>query len=120
MDDGTTSPSRHAPPLFGVTRLSFSQAKVNLQIYTVYSGRKSYRDLPEEEKAKTEIYAMDANGNPWSPAWYTLNFKAACQLTEQVNISAGLENITDVRYRTYSSGISAPGRNFILSVRANF
>jgi len=78
------------------------------------------RKLPQEEKAKTEIYAIDGNGDPWSPAWYTLNFKAVYQLTEQLNISAGLENITNKGYRTYSSGICAPGRNFILSVKANF
>jgi hemoglobin/transferrin/lactoferrin receptor protein len=29
-----------------------------------------------------------------------------------------LENITDIRYRPYSSGISAAGRNLILSLRA--
>lgn len=35
-------------------------------------------------------------------------------------ISAGIENLTDQRYRLYSSGISGPGRNFILSLWVNF
>jgi hemoglobin/transferrin/lactoferrin receptor protein len=76
--------------------------------------------MPEEEKGKPEIYAIDADGNPYSPAWYTLNFKAMVQITKNLNASAGLENITDQRYRPYSSGIVAPGRNFILSLRYNF
>ncbi len=76
--------------------------------------------MPVGEQGKTEIYAKDENGNPYSPGWYTLNFKALYQITNYLAVSAGLENITDQRYRPYSSGISAPGRNFILSLRANF
>lgn len=120
QNDGTTSPSRHAPPWFGTSRLNYSAYKLNLKLYTVYSGEKKFEDLPEEEKGKTEIYAIDANGNPYSPGWYTLNFKAVYQLTEQLSLSTGIENITDQRYRPYSSGIVAPGRNFILSVKAVF
>jgi hemoglobin/transferrin/lactoferrin receptor protein len=120
LDNGKTSPSRHAPPLFGVSRLTFSTGKLNMQFYAVYSGEKKYEDLPEEEKGKDYLYAIDDNGNPYSPGWYTLNFKALYPITDNFVITAGLENITDRRYRPYSSGIAAPGRNFILSVRANF
>ncbi len=120
LDDGSTSPSRHAPPWFGTSRLSYTSGKITLQFYAVYSGEKKYEDLPEEEKSKTEIYAVDENGNPWSPGWYTVNFKTLYQVTEQLALSAAMENITDQRYRPYSSGIVAPGRNFILSLRINF
>lgn len=120
LDDGTTSPSRHAPPWFGISRLSYATGKIAMQFYVVYSGEKSYEDLPEEEKSKTEIYAVDENGNPWSPGWYTINFKALYQITDQFALSAAMENVTDQRYRPYSSGIVAPGRNFILSMKVNF
>jgi hemoglobin/transferrin/lactoferrin receptor protein len=120
LDDGTTSPSRHAAPAFGVTRLNYSYQKLNLQLYGIYSAAVKYEDMPEEEKGKDYMYAKDENGNPWSPSWYTLNFKAMVQLTDMLSVSAGLENITDQRYRPYSSGIVAPGRNFIISVRATF
>jgi len=118
LDDGSTSPSRHAAPVFGTSKITYAAEKLNMQIYAVYSGKKTYEQLPVEEQGKTEIYAVDDNGNPWSPSWYTLNFKAMYQLTDNFSISAGLENITDQRYRPYSSGIVAPGRNFIISVRA--
>jgi len=120
LDDGTTSPSRHAPPWFGVSRLTYSVNRLNMQWYVVYSGKKKYENMPEEEKGKTEIYALNANGNPYAPGWYTLNFKASYQMNQRWTVSAGLENITDQRYRPYSSGIAAPGRNFILSFRAGF
>jgi hemoglobin/transferrin/lactoferrin receptor protein len=120
LDDGSVSPSRHAPPWFGITRILYSVNKLNMQFYGVYSGEKKFKDLPQEEQGKTEIYAIDKNGDPWSPGWYTLNFKAMYQFTNNFSVSAGLENITDQRYRTYSSGIVAPGRNFILSIKADF
>ena len=120
LDEGSQSPSRHAPPWYGTSRLTWQAGKINLEINAMYSGAKSFEDLPEEEKAKTEIYAVDAEGNPWSPGWYTLNFKARCKIADNIVVSAGLENLTDRRYRPYSSGIVAPGRNFVLSFKATF
>ena len=120
LDDGTVSPSRHAAPWFGTTAVSYVFKGLTLRLYSDYSGAKSFDQLPLSEQAKDYIYAIDGNGNPYSPAWYTINFKAMYQFTESFTASAGLENITDQRYRPYSSGIVAPGRNFIISLKANF
>jgi hemoglobin/transferrin/lactoferrin receptor protein len=120
LDDGTTSPSRHAAPLFGVTRVRYQKNNITLEWNVVYQGQRSFAQMPEEEKAKTEIYAKDANGNNYSPSWYTLNVKAVYQLNEVLSVSSGVENLTDQRYRPYSSGISGPGRNFVIALRARF
>lgn len=120
MDDGTSSPLRHAVPWFGVTRIFYEKHHVTLQLYSMYQSEIPYTKLNQEEKAKTEIYAVDNNGNPYSPGWITLNFKMQYQLAEHLAISGGIENITDLRYRPYSSGIVAPGRNFILSLQYRF
>ena len=120
MDNGDISRSRHAAPWFGVSRISYKYKQLTAQVYAMYSGEVSYRNLNEEERQKPTIYAKDDNGNPYSPRWYTLNAKAMYQLNKHFSASVGLENITDQRYRPYSSGLVAPGRNFILSVRALF
>lgn len=120
LDDGTVSPSRHAAPLFGVSRLTYDAHKLEMQLYAVYQGERKHEDMPEEEKEKTEIYALDKNGNTYSPSWATLNFKALYHINDFLSVSAGIENITDKRYRPYSSGISGAGRNFVLSLRTNF
>ena len=52
---------------------------------------------------------------PWG-----INLKASYEITKNFSVSAGMENILDLRYRTYSSGLVAPGRNFILSAKASF
>jgi hemoglobin/transferrin/lactoferrin receptor protein len=120
LNDGSTSPSRHAAPMFGVSRLSYRNSKVNLEFYLLYQGARNHEDLAEDERGKTEIYALDSNGKTYAPAWHTINFKGMYQITELVTITAGLENITDQRYRPYSSGLSGPGRNFILAIKAHF
>ncbi|MDT8400577.1 MAG: TonB-dependent receptor [Bacteroidales bacterium] len=120
LDDGSSSPSRHAAPFFGISRFNYKADRLHIKFYAEYQGERRHEDMPEEEKGKDEIYAKDANGNNYSPAWYTLNIKAMYELTETLSVSTGIENLTDRRYRPYSSGISGPGRNFIISLRANF
>ena len=120
LDEGTTSPSRHAAPFFGISRLRYDRDKTKLELYAVYQAERKPEGLPESEKGKDEIYAVDADGNTYAPSWYTLNFKARRVLTEVFSIAAGVENLTDQRYRPYSSGISGAGRNFFLSLTASF
>ncbi|WP_340106336.1 TonB-dependent receptor [Rhodohalobacter sp. 8-1] len=120
LDDGTSSPSRHAAPLFGVSRLRYENSTLTVELNTIYQGERSHENLAVSERGKSEIYALDKNGNTYSPSWYTLNFKSLYQFTETFSMSAGLENITNQRYRPYSSGLSGAGTNFILSLRAEF
>jgi hemoglobin/transferrin/lactoferrin receptor protein len=119
-DNGVKGPSRHAPPFFGFSRLTYQGDKLNLQLYTQFQGEQSFDNLAFEERSKDEIYAKDSNGNNYAPAWYTINIKALYPLSDKLTITTGLENITDQRYRPFSSGISGAGRNFIMALRANF
>lgn len=119
LDNGTKSPLRHAAPTFGVSHLTYTAKKLMLDVYVIYNGERAYNWMPQEEIDKPYLYAVDANGLPYSPGWYTLNLKAMYQLTAKLSLSAGLENITDQRYRTYSSGIAGAGRNFVMSLRAD-
>lgn len=120
LDDGTTSASRHAAPFFGVSRLRYKYNDLTLEFNAMYQGERSFDDLATEEQGKDEIYAKDANGNNYTPAWYTLNLKAMYQLTDNFSVSGGVDNLTDQRYRPYSSGLSGAGRNFVISLHANF
>jgi hemoglobin/transferrin/lactoferrin receptor protein len=120
LDDGSVAPLRHAAPWFGVSHLTYAISKFRFDFYSVYNGEVTFEKLPPEEQSKPYIYAIDKNGDPYSPGWYTLNFKAVYQVTDQLTINAGVENILSQRYRPYSSGITGPGRNFIVALRAEF
>lgn len=120
MENSEVKPSRHAAPAFGLTSFAFHKNKLDVQLYASYSAAVAFEDLNPEEQGKPAIYAIDANGNPYAPSWYTLNFKAMYQLHQNWSVSSGIENLTDQRYKTYSSGLVAAGRNFIISLRAQF
>lgn len=120
LDNGDKSPSRHAAPFFGISRVGYANSKLDLELNLQFSDQVTYKDLADEEKGKKEIYAIDGNGNPYSPSWYTINLKSMYKLHKNFTLTAGIENITDQRYRPYSSGIASPGKNFILALRASF
>jgi hemoglobin/transferrin/lactoferrin receptor protein len=120
LDDGSTAPSRHAPPVFGRVELGYALDRLHLVANVQFSGKKDFDDLAPEEQDKPEIYAIDDLGRPWSPAWTTVNLRAMYSIEGKFTFTAGLENILDVRYRPYSSGIVAPGRNATLAVQVAF
>lgn len=120
MEDGSATRSRHAAPWFGITRLKYKLNVFDFQVYAMYSGEISSEDLNLEESFKPFIYPLDENGNLYSPGWYTLNFKMVYKVNKHFSASLGVENITDQRYRTYSSGLAANGLNFIVGVVGRF
>ncbi|SFZ89865.1 hemoglobin/transferrin/lactoferrin receptor protein [Flaviramulus basaltis] len=110
-------PVRHAAPSFGNTHLVWDSGILKFDAFANYNGELSFYQLAPSETEKDYIYALDAKGNPYSPSWYTLNLRTQYQLTNSITLTASLENITDQRYKTYSSGIAAAGRNFILALK---
>lgn len=119
LDNGTKAPLRHAAPWFGKTHLTYTKHKFKADFYAFYNGQVSFKNLAQSEIEKPYLYAVDASGNPYSPKWFTLNLKISCQLNNHLMMNAGIENITDKRYRPYSSGLVSAGRNFIVSLRAS-
>lgn len=116
-DNSIEVPVRHLAPNFGNTHFVWQNDKFRIDAFAEYNSELSFNQLAPSEIAKDYIYALDANGNPYSPSWYTLNLRTQYQITKDATIIAALENITDQRYQTYSSGIAAAGRNLIVSLR---
>jgi hemoglobin/transferrin/lactoferrin receptor protein len=119
-ENGTKVAIRHVAPKFGNIHFIWKRNKLKLDAYSLYNGQFDFEDLAPEEQNKAFLYALDENGNPYSPSWYTLNFGAHYQFTKALEVNATIENITNQRYRTYSSGITAAGINFIAAVSYQF
>ncbi len=118
--DGTDSPGRHVSPTFGDFHLVWKNQKLKADAFLNYNGKIAFKDLAPSEVSKDYIYAIDAEGNPYSPSWYTLNLRSQYAITNALKATLSIENVTNQRYRSYSSGIAAPGTNLILGVGYHF
>ena len=101
---------RHIPPLYGSSHLKFKNKKYFIDFFIRFNGEIPYKRLAPSEKDKPHLYAIDKFGNPYYPAWWTLNFSVKRKL-ENLIIYANIENILDKRYRPYSSGITERGKS---------
>lgn len=108
-------PLRHVAPMFGQVSLSYKIKKFETQAFMQYNGAITAANLPPSESVKTHLYT--ANG---ALAWQTYNWRMAYHFSPSISVNASVENLLDVHYRPYSSGISAAGRNFVVSISGHF
>lgn len=120
QSDGDVVPVRHVAPNFGSAHLVYGKKMWQVDVYLDFNSSYSYNELPPSEQNKPYIYAIDNDGNPYLPSWYTFNLRGQLDVLKNLKLNLSLENITDQRYRTYSSGISSPGINFIGSLQYDF
>lgn len=112
-------PLRHAAPTFGSTHLTYKYRKIRLDFYMVYNAKMDYEDLALTERVNAS-YARNEQGQAYVQGWHTYNLKAAYYPSQYIALTFGVENISNRMYRPYSSGINAPGRNYIMSMRGRF
>lgn len=122
-DKTNDEPLRHTTPNFGRTSIVYKTDKFKGEFFIEYNGARLREDIPTSEiDDKDFLYAFHSSDSnkDGSPAWHTLNLRSSYQLNQYLNITGALENILDTHYRPYSSGISAPGRNVVVSLKASF
>ncbi len=114
-------PLRHTTPVFGRFSILYTHPKIRAELFTEFNGARYRPDIPSAEiDGKPYLYAIHSRDRDkdGSPAWATLNLRANYEVTKNLELTVALENLFDLHYRPYSSGISAPGRNFMLALRA--
>lgn len=115
VTDTTDYPLDHISPIFGKLSFNVKVKKFRGELFMNYSGWKKLKDynlIGEDNFAYATVYGM--------PAWYTANIRLTYQFNKYVSFQAACENMFDQNYRQFSSNISAPGRNFIFTLRGNF
>lgn len=113
-------PKNHVAPLFGNAHLIYKRNKMLVDAFVLFNGKMDYNDLPLTDRNDHYIFAKNSEDKPYVPAWQTLNLRLSYFIHPSLSVSAGIENITDRIYRTYASGITAPGRNFVFTIRSRF
>ena len=105
-------PMRAVPPLFGQTSLLCETKTWSGELFARYNAWKQEHDIPLSG-GEVSVYTPDG-----VPSWWTLNLRGSLRPVEHLELTAAIENIFDLHYRPYGSGISAPGRNLVVSLRA--
>ena len=110
-------------PAFGRLFLQYQKNDLLSHLSFQFSGKKDPNDYSlggEDGLEETPLLS----GNPiifaGSPAWSELSWLAQYQWRENTFFRIALDNIFDVHYRPFASGISAPGRNLKLGLNYTF
>lgn len=106
VEDGNHSPLDHIAPYYGKVGLSYTKSIFAIEAYMLYNGKKNIKDYVlngEDNEQYAPVGGM--------PAWQTYNAKASVSLFKHATLFAGVENILDTQYRTFASGMNAPGLN---------
>ncbi len=113
--DSVDTPLDHIPPVFGKTSFNLKLNKFRAEFWVMYNGWKKIKDYRLDTEDNEDYATADG-----MPAWYTLNIRGQYQITDKFQVQASLDNILNMHYRVFASGISAPGRNLMVTLRARF
>lgn len=105
----------HIPPAFGILTINYENNKLGFNI----SGH--YHDLKKLSEMSPFGEDNDDKGTPVGfPSWWNLNFGLFYNINKSFVAQIAIDNIFDERYRVFASGVTAPGRSFIFTLRYNF
>lgn len=119
----TDEPLSSIPPVFGMLEFSYEKQKFEMSIDLKFNGRKKLKDYNLSEGIDNlEQTPFDSNTGSYfgTPSWATLNFQSKLRLTKNLDLQLLADNIFDIHYKEFASGISAPGRNFSISILGSF
>ena len=112
-------------PLYGANMLQYNKDKLSVRIRNRFSSAKNPEDysLGGEDGLDETPVELNSEGFPQfigTPSWSIFNLSGSYAWTEQLVIRAGLENVFDVHYREFASGISASGRSLMFGASLDF
>ena len=117
----TYGPLPSISPLFGSIALSYSKRGVNLKAMYKFSEAKSPGEYSfgGEDGLDETPFTINSEGllnYLGTPKWSDLSIYGSKNISSNVTLRIGLTNVFDTHYRTFASGISAPGRSFQLGL----
>jgi hemoglobin/transferrin/lactoferrin receptor protein len=108
-------PLSHISPANIISTLNYEYDKHTFSLNAHYNAMKKAIDYDFGGVDNLEEATFIGN-----PSWYTINLKYLTTINKNLTFIAGINNIMDVHYKTFGSGISASGRNFSLSLQSKF
>tara|TARA_B100002052_G_scaffold43020_1_gene35713 strand:+ start:344072 stop:346369 length:2298 start_codon:yes stop_codon:yes gene_type:complete len=113
--DNNNNPLAHIPPLNGRASINYKNKNYTIGLYTIYNHWKFAEDFDAGGIDNLDEATIDG-----VPSWYTLNIGYTQNITENTTFMMSVKNLTDVHYKTFGSGISASGINFVIGLNTSF
>ncbi len=113
--DSTAYPLDHIPPMMLRLGVNYTWKKLNADFFINYNSAKELKDYYLNGEDNEQYANKDG-----MPAWYTANLRVSYKVHKMITVQLGVDNIMDVQYRTFASGINAPGRNIFGCVRFHY
>jgi hemoglobin/transferrin/lactoferrin receptor protein len=109
------TPLDHIPPTFGRIGVTYTKAKFFGELFSNFNGWKRLRNYSSSGEDNLQYATPEG-----MPSWYTINARASYTLNKVFTFQAGVDNILDLQYRQFASGINSPGRNIFGTLRVSF
>lgn len=115
-NEGTPeTPLDHIPPTFGRIGVNYTKAKFFAELFSNFNGWKRLKNYSSSGEDNLQYATPEG-----MPCWYTINARASYTLNKLFTVQAGVDNIVDLQYRQFASGINSPGRNIFGTLRVRF
>lgn len=109
--NGTESPLGHIPPSFGENTLSYTFRKATFQFSHQFNSFKRIENFGGSVD-NPDLATIDG-----SPSWNLFNISSTIEFNSHFILNASINNLTDLHYRPFASGLSGAGRHIVLSIR---
>jgi hemoglobin/transferrin/lactoferrin receptor protein len=113
--DSSDYPLDHIPPFLSRLLLSYTDNNFSSDFFINFNGWKRLKDYNLGGEDNEQYATQDG-----MPAWFTLNLHASYKVHKLITLQSGVDNIFDTQYRTFASGINAPGRNIFVAMRFHY
>jgi hemoglobin/transferrin/lactoferrin receptor protein len=110
-------------PVFGNLLLKYHKDNWLTSLRFQFSGSKNpntYSIGGEDGLEETPLISELSSLYAGTPAWNDLSLLTQYEWKENIRFRVGIDNIFDIHYRTFASGISAPGRNLKIGANITF
>ena len=115
-DSALWEPLDHIPPTYGSFGMKTRLPWGTLEYYALFQGSKKAEDYSNSG----EDNVGSTPDGTYNPSWMTHNLRWVTEISSNWNCVINLENISDLQYRTFASGVSVPGRNLSLMLQYLF
>lgn len=118
--ESIVGPMDHIPPIYGQVSIKWKSKRYWSEIQYLFNGEKRRSDYSNSGEDNLNLSPGYYNTELGNPAWGILTIRGGIKIIKGLSAQIAAENLFDLRYRYFASGISAAGRNVSVNLNLKF